>query len=58
MEAQHVDDGVLDPRRRRADGAVFDVGVLFVTTDRLNADGFALIAARQRLDLAWHGGGE
>ncbi len=58
VEAQHVDDGVLDVVRGDADGAIFDVGVLLVAPQRLDADGVALVTARQALDLARHSGGE
>ncbi len=58
MKAQHIDHRVLDVERGNANGAVFDVGVLLVAAERLDAKSIALIAACESFDLARHGGGE
>ena len=58
VQAQHVDDGVLDVVRHDAVGEIIDVGVLLVAADRRDAHGLALVAPGQRLDLARQRGRE
>ncbi len=53
VEAQHVDDGVLDVGRRDADRAIFDIGVTALVAGDLDPEGVALILPRQRDDAAW-----
>ncbi|MNQ88686.1 hypothetical protein D3C85_1039660 [compost metagenome] len=58
IEAQHVDDGVLDLVRSDAQGAVFDVAVRGAAVDGVDAHGVALIALGQQGDVAGDGGRE
>ena len=54
MEAQDIDNGVLDIAGHHAHGLVFDIGVLLVAARGLDAQTVALEALRQRFDLARH----
>ena len=58
IEAQHVDDGVLDLVRRDADRPVLDVAMRLVRHQRVDAQGVALELARQGRDVARDGGRE
>ena len=58
VEAQQIDDGVLDFSRRDADGAIFDVGMAAFCACHLDAQRIALVALGERRDAARHGGGE
>ncbi len=46
-EAQQIDDGALDPVLRRADGAIFDVGMAAGFAARLDAQSVTLIMPGQ-----------
>ena len=56
--AQHIDDRMLDLVGSDQQGAIFDVPMGLALVHRVDAEGVALVAARQGRDVPGNGGGE